>query len=214
VVVGPGLASARQRRRWIIAFTLGELLGFGVLATAFGLLTLAMTRGLEARARSLVQAAAAIAGGAVEGAVLASFQWSVLRERLPQSVRGAWLRNTAIAAALAWAAGLAPPTLDELLDLGAATQAVLWVAAALVILPSIGVAQALALRGVEARPRRWVLANVLGWLAGLPWTFVAPALLPDDSPAQAFWAAFLVGGTLMGATAGWVTSRFLPAPEA
>lgn len=194
---------------WVVAFTVGELLGFGA-AALLGIGAYWSLRDATPAVRAPMHYATAIAGGLIEGAVLGGFQLRALRRILPEAARGPWLRNTAVAAALAWAAGMLAPTLDELIGLDAAVQIALWAPVAVFILLSIGVAQALALRGHVARPRLWIGANVLGWLAGLPWTFVLPALLPDTSPPWAFALCFVVAGVLMGASAGAVTGAFLP----
>jgi hypothetical protein len=101
------------------------------------------------------------------------------------------------------------PTLDDLIGLTIATQVAIWIPASLLILLSIGGAQAWALRGVVEFPQRWLTANVLGWLAGLPWTFVLPALLPDGTPVTYWVITFVIAGVLMGLTAGAVTGAFL-----
>lgn len=195
--------------RWVGAFTLGEVLGFGCLPAALGLGVMTLTKDLPTTPRALVLYAVAIVGGLGEGAVVGAFQRRVLREVLPSLEGRAWVRHTALAAAGAWAAGMLAPTLDELFTLSPAVMIALWVPAAVLILLSIGGVQARLLRGVVARPARWLWINVAGWLAGLPWTFVAPALLPDDAPAWHFGVAFLLGGTLMGATTGAITGALV-----
>jgi hypothetical protein len=73
------------------------------------------------------------------------------------------------------------------------------------ILVSIGSAQAWVLSGGVERPQRWITANALGWLLGLPWTFVLPALLPEDAPTVVWVGTFVIAGVLMGLTVGLVT---------
>lgn len=204
------MISARKQlwRRWVVAFTAGELVGFGVpvLGAAAGL---ALTQSLDPSTRALALYLIAVIGGLGEGAVLAWFQLRVLKPWLPALDPRRWLCATAIAAACAWACGMLAPTLDDLYGLSAATQIAIWIPASIIILLSIGSAQAWALAGVVERHRRWIGANVLGWLAGLPWTFVLPALLPPEAPAAAWITTFVLAGALMGATAGTVTGGFL-----
>ena len=196
-------------RRWTLAFTIGELLGFGGIPVLGAAIALALTSHLEPAARSLVLYAIAVTGGAGEGAVLGWFQMRVLRRVLPHVPERRWILATATAAALAWALGMLAPTLDDLVGLSAAGRFAIWIPSGIVILLSIGVAQAWVLRGVVTKPRRWVIANVIGWLAGLPWTFVLPALLPEKAPAAVWVLTFVVAGTLMGLTAGAITGRTL-----
>lgn len=199
----------RTWARWVVAFTLGELVGFGGVAVAAGAIGLWLTSGLQPAARALTLYAIAVLGGIGEGAVLGWFQMKVLRHLLPRLDAGRWIRATAAAAALAWALGMLAPTLDDLVGLPTAIQVVIWIPAGAVILLSIGTAQALVLRGIVDRPARWVGANVLGWLAGLPWTFALPAALPDGAPMPIWVATFVVAGLLMGLTAGAITGLAL-----
>lgn len=192
-------------RRWVVAFTLGELVGFGGLPVVLGSVTFALTAELSTSMRSLLLYVVAIVAGFGEGIVLGWFQLRVLRDCLPRINARRWLIATGTAAAFAWACGMLAPTLDDLIGLPPVIQIAIWIPAGVLILLSIGLAQGYVLRGVVARPRRWIVANVLGWIAGLPWTFVLPALLPDDSPGYVWIATFAIAGTLMGATAGSVT---------
>ncbi len=195
--------------RWVIGFTLGELIGFGLIPALGGLLAYAATDGLSTAARGLVLYAVAIVGGLGEGAVLAAFQLRVLRDALPSLDRRRWLLHTAAAASGAWALGMLGPTLDDLVELPVALRVALTVVSSVLILLSIGSVQARLLRGLVPRPGRWLGANVAGWLVGLPFTFVAPALVPDDAPILVFAVAFAIGGVLMGASAGAITGLAL-----
>lgn len=196
-------------RRFIVAVTLGELIGFGGIPIAGGFVALTVTQSLADGPRALALYVVSVVGGLGEGAVLAWFQWRVLRTVWPRLDARRFISHTAFAAALAWALGMLPSTLDDIIGLSATAQVALWIPAMLVILPSIGWAQARVLRLHVPDARGWIVANVLGWLAGLPWTFVAPALLPDDAAPWAFAVAFIVAGVLMGATVGAVTGRWL-----
>lgn len=195
--------------RWVVAFTVGELVGFGLIPVALGVLAWWATEGMETSSRAPVLYLVAVLGGLGEGAVLARFQLSVLEDVLPGIRRRAWILHTSIAASLAWAAGMLAPTLDDLVGLPVWAQIAIWVPASIFILLSIGTAQARLLSRHVPRPWRWLVANVVGWLAGLPWTFVLPALVPDDAPPLAFALALFVGGVLMGATTGAITGAWL-----
>ena len=192
-------------RRWVVACTAGELVGFGGIPVPGAFLALTLTEGLAPDARAIALYAIAVAGGLGEGAVLAWFQLRVLGPALPQLPRRRWLWATALAASFAWACGMLAPLLDDLVGLTPTQQLAIWVPASIAILLSIGGAQAWVLRGIVEAPRRWLFANVIGWLAGLPWTFVLPALLPETAPAAAWISVFVVAGILMGLTVGLVT---------
>jgi hypothetical protein len=196
-------------RRWVVAFTLGELIGFGGIPILGGALAYWLTGGMDPVPRSLLLYFVAVLGGLGEGAVLAWFQARTLRDYLPGFDSRRWMRMTALAAAFAWACGMLAPTLDDVIDLTPASQVAIWVPASLLILFSIGSAQAWVLRGTVEFPRRWITANVLGWLAGLPWTFALPALVPDGAPMSVWVLTFVIAGVLMGLTVGAVTGLFL-----
>lgn len=192
-------------RRWVLVCTIGELVGFGGIPVLGATLVLWLTTGMESDSRSLIFYAVAVVAGAGEGTVLAWFQLRVLNAWLTRLQARHWIVATAGAAAFAWALGMLAPTLDELVGIPAGVQIAIWIPASLLILVSIGAAQAWVLRPVVKKPFRWLIANVLGWLAGLPWTFALPAMLPETAPTAAWIATFVVAGVLMGLTVGLIT---------
>lgn len=189
--------------------TSGELVGFVGVPVLGGALALWLTTGLETLTRSLVLYSVAVAGGFAEGALLASFQLRVLIECIPNVNKWHWVIGTGTAAAFAWAFGMLAPTLDDIVGISTRVQIMIWIPASILILLSIGTAQAWVLRQVVDNPRSWIVANSLGWLAGLPWTFVLPALLPDNAPTTLWIATFTIAAVLMGSTVGLVTGLFL-----
>ena len=196
-------------QRWVFVCTIGEFVGFAGIPVLGGVLAIWLTTGLESSVQSIVLYIVAVIGGLGEGAVLALFQLRVLSESLPTLNARHWVIGTAAAAAFAWACGMLAPTLDEIVEISAKTQIAIWVPASLLILFSIGGAQAWVLRQVVENPISWIVANSLGWLAGLPWTFALPALLPDGAPIAWWITAFAIAGILMGATVGLITGAFL-----
>lgn len=189
--------------------TSGELVGFVGVPVLGGAFALWLTSGVETATRSLLLYAVAVAGGFGEGAVLASFQLKVLTEIIPDVSKRRWILSTGLAAAFAWACGMLAPTLDDVLGISTRVHITIWVPASILILISIGSAQAWVLRNLVDNPGSWIAANSLGWLAGLPWTFVLPALLPDNAPTTWWIATFAIAAILMGLTVGLVTGRFL-----
>jgi hypothetical protein len=105
--------------------------------------------------------------------------------------------------------GYLAPTLDDIFALSPLVQITIWVPAGVLILLSIGTAQACVLRGLIEQPWRWIGVNALGWLLGLPWTFILPALVPDNAPVPVWILTFIAAGILMGLTVGAVTGRLL-----
>jgi len=205
--MSPGVAD--RYWQWVLACTLGEIIGFGGVPVLGAALVLWLSSGLEPGTRSILLFAIAVIGGLGEGAILALFQLRVLRTLLPRLNARRWVLSTAGAASFAWLCGMLAPLLDDLVGLSASAAIAIWVPAGLLILLSIGAAQAWVLRGVVDSPNRWITANVLGWLLGLPWTFVLPALLPETAPIPVWVATFSIAGVMMGLTVGLVTGRTL-----
>lgn len=203
------LSNSGVYRRWIVACTIGELVAFGGIPALGGLIAVRLTASLPSDSRAWLFYGVAVVGGFGEGAVLAWFQSRVLKSVVPGISARRWILATAFAASAAWMLGFLVPTLDELYSISALVQVSLWIPAGILILLSIGSAQAYVLREVTARPGRWVTANAVGWLLGLPWTFVLPALLPENAPLIVWIGTFFLAGVLMGATVGVATGRVL-----
>src|SRR3990172_5456371 len=89
----------RLWRRWVVAVTLGELVGFTIPSIVGGV-------AWALAAPPVVLYATLVCAGAGEGAGLASAQWIVLREALPTLAARRWIAATSAAAAIAWSLGL------------------------------------------------------------------------------------------------------------
>lgn len=210
----PGLGAVRRLgvarpearafwRRWVRVVGAAELAGFAVPA-------LAGVTGYALGLRGAPLAGLALAGGAVEGLVLGYGESRVLAAVLPDLPRRRWMAATAGAAALAWAIGLAPSTLH---DLGAPTPVIVAFAlpGSVALLLSLGAAQWAVLQRHLEGAHWWIWANAGAWLAGLPATFVFPALVPNDAPPWAFAIAFIAAGGVMATTIAAVLGRALVA---
>ncbi len=205
---GAGAAGAGWRRllwrRWVAATTAGELVGFAVPAAAMPLVAKVL-QGMSATTQALVTLGAAALAGAVEGASLGLAQTLVLRCCISDLAWWEWVRNTSLAAALAYIVGMMPSALMDLLRLSPVAFALSWVLVGPMLLVSIGFAQWLVLRRHVRKAGQWVLANAIAWLAGLIVPFVGIALVPDGSPVAAYVAAGIASGVLMGTVVGMVT---------
>jgi hypothetical protein len=199
---GPSLVDRYTYRRWFVATTVGELVAFSIPTAVWGLTAVT---GLDERLALLP----VIAAGAGEGAVLGYAQTRALRRNLPTLEVRSWVKATAAAGALGWAVGMTASSFHEpLSDLPVAVLLALEAAGAVVLLCSIGVAQATVLRRHVHHAGRWIAANALGWLAGLPVVFVALAVAPEH-PAGVRAAFAIAGGVGMGAAVAAVTGAFL-----
>ncbi|MFC4630054.1 hypothetical protein ACFO6V_17520 [Promicromonospora alba] len=191
-----------DRRRWILAVSVGEGIGFAI---ATSLAVLGLVAGIDGPGRL----ALAMVGGALEGAALASGQYLGMPAGRPVAWR--WIGATALAAALAWALGMMPSTLG--MDLGEPVALIALAVGGIVLLASIPVAQWLVL----ARPGtfRWVPVNAGAWLVAILWTFAPSPFIDEQSPIVVVAALYVTAGVLMAVTfasltAGVAGSLFLP----
>lgn len=171
--------------RWILANSLAETVGLG---TAFGI-GVALFPYLQAPGVLVGLATAGVAvlaGTLVEGTVVGTAQWLVLRRPFPSMRWRTWVLATAVGAFVAWTLGMLPSTL---LSTGSGTQsstptepsnAVVYGLAALMGLVAgtiLGTPQWLVLRRHVRRAALWIPANALAWAPGMVMAFVAVDLL-------------------------------------
>jgi hypothetical protein len=187
-----------------VAVTLGELAGFTIPSLA-GWIAWSLGAPPAALYALLVVA------GAGEGAVLGAAQWLVLRDPLPYLSSKRWIGATAGAAAFAWSLGMLPSTLGERMEsIPLALLAPALAMGGTALLVSIGVAQALVLRGHVERAWSWVGANVVAWCAGLTVSISTISVLVTESTTLPGGVTIgAVAGLLMGATVAAVTGWFL-----
>jgi hypothetical protein len=147
-------------RRWVVATTLGELLGF--------LLPVAVVAAGADQAPGPVPLLVMVLAGAGEGTVLGWAQSRVLRPLLPGLSTAAWTARTAAAAGLAWLVGMGPSTLGAVFDdWSPGVRVAVGVPAAALVLLSMGVAQWTVLRRMLPGSARWIGWTAAGWLGGL-----------------------------------------------
>lgn len=189
-------------RRWFVAVTAGETLGFAAPAAA-GALTVDSAPG--------VIAAALLIAAAIEGGVLAFFQSRVLRWWLHEFPTRDWVMATAAGALVAWTVGLVPVLYgDRVGNWPAAVQVPVVTAGALVMVFAIGVAQWYVLRRWSDRAVLWIWGNAVGWIAGLAafTTVTTPLWRAGQSPMVTAVIGAL-GGLVMAAVVAVTTGLFL-----
>jgi hypothetical protein len=168
--------------------------------------------------QALAFAAAFILLGAFEGAVIGVAQRQVLRTLLP-SVRG-WVLATVVGAMVAWAVGMVPSTVANLMQQGATDAAtplepplilILLLAACLGALagPMLALFQWLSLRKVvTGKAWLWLPANAAAWAFGMPVIFLGAQTNEFTTSTAAIAAlvalAIFVAGAVVGAVHGRV----------
>ncbi|TAJ17410.1 MAG: hypothetical protein EPO65_11145 [Dehalococcoidia bacterium] len=192
--------------RWVAHFVAGELVGLGGVGL-IGLLAMAFVPDDASTALQVLLFVLMSASGGLEGISVGWSQHRVLREVLPDVSRRAWILATTAGAVGAWVigAGVAmslPSSVDP--------SDVLWLWAILgVALGAVlGGAQAFALRGHVPAVERWIVANAVGWSAGLAVSFAGIGLASEVPTLLAIPLA-LVTGALTGIAPGAVTGHAL-----
>lgn len=143
--------------------------------------------------------------GTLEGIILGSAQWLVLRSYIRHSAQ--WIIATLIGSLLAWFTGLTISTLMALAYAGASNisvfiQGLILVGAGLGAV--LGFFQWLVLRTQIRFSIWWVGANALAWALGLLIAFVGAGMVRDSLSVQTTLITAATGAT-MGAVIGGIT---------
>lgn len=227
------LPGKRQRRwtgwnwslwyRWILANAVGEGIGLG-LTLIMGFVLFA---GAEKTLGPVAVAGLAIlAGTGIEGMVVGTAQWSVLRHPLPKLSWHTWALVTALGAFVAWTLGMIPSTFFlTQADSGATSSVqmdtfVIYGLAALmgfVLGPVLGIPQWVALRRYVRKASWWVLANAVAWALGMMVVFIGVHVVLQDGfhPGMlVLLLLFLLGaGGVVGAVHGLALVWLVQSPR-
>ncbi|NNH69298.1 hypothetical protein HLB23_05335 [Nocardia uniformis] len=191
------------RRRWFVAVTLGELLGF-VAPAVVGVL-------LVADGPPAAAVVALLLAAVIQGSVLGWFQAGVLRKELRGFHSRDWIVATIVGALVAWTIGLVPMLYGEqITDWPVAIQAPVIALGAIVMVFALGVTQWFVLRNWTNRAALWIWASALGWIGGL--AAFAAVTTPLWQPGQHAVLSIAIGGlggVAMAAAMAFVTGAFL-----
>ncbi len=210
--------SAPWQRRlwwlWVLANAISETVGLGatLLIGAFLLVQAQPTIGAIPAALLGV-----LAGTLIEGSIVGTAQWLVLRRPLQRMRWRIWVGATALGACIAWTLGMIPSTLlFSGTDTGTAapgqmSDLVIYALAAglgLVAGSILGAPQWLALRRHLPKAGWWVLANALAWMLGMVVVFLGTSFIPAQGMtlhvALVLLLFVVAAGALVGAVHGLV----------
>ncbi len=205
--------------RWVVANSLGEMLGLGLTFSA-GLLILTRLGNQQTTIAILVAFFVAVASGAIEATVVGLAQWWAMNAWFPTIKLAAWWLATLIGALVAYILGYLPSTLMSMGGPAAASQPtpaepaqwiILLLAAGLGLVGGavLSFAQWLVLRRAVPGSSIWILANMLAWMAGMPivfWGIDVSQRLGSMPAVVLFMAAVLL---LTGAVVGAIHGIFL-----
>ncbi len=145
-----------------------------------------------------------VIAGVGEGVVVGHAQSRVIRSLLP-GVLG-WTRATAVAAGVAWLAGMGGSALVG--SVGSVALVVV-VPGWIIGLLSMGYLQASRLAPVVDGAFDWVAVTTAGWLAGVAIPVIALSMIPNGWPLPVHVVAAVIAAVAMGATVGAVSAPTL-----
>jgi len=189
--------SDQRHSEWILACVQGELVGF-IPPAVVGATLVALD------ASEVVLVFGLVIAGVVEGMILGRAQARVIGRLLP-SVSG-WATATAVAAGLAWLAGMGgSSSVQAVGPMGLAIAGPGWAVGLL----AMGVLQARCLRPAVLEPNRWIPATTMAWLIGVTIPVAALSVIPNGWPLVAHIIVAVAAAVAMGATVGAITARTL-----
>jgi hypothetical protein len=196
--------------QWILANTVAETVGLG--GTLFiGILLLSNA---EKTVGTVPAAALAVlAGTFIEGTVVGTMQWLVLRHPLKSIRWHSWALATALGAFVAWTLGMITSTFFLTgADSGttSTTQVsdlmiyALAAAMGLALGAILGIPQWLVLRSYVLKAGWWVLANAVAWMLGMVVVFIGTSFIPAEAFTLQVALLLLLFVVAAGATVGAV----------
>lgn len=204
-------------RRWTLANALGEAVGLGVTL----LVGILLFTQWEPRIGAVPTAILGVALGAgLEGGIVGTAQWLVLRSPLAGLTWQRWASATAIGAGLAWTLGMIPATVMALAapsgesggeggSQGPEGFALYALAAALGLVAGalLALAQWWVLRRFVPRAAVWLPANAVAWAFGMTLVFAGMGFVPSGGGLGVGVVALIVAsvvlaGALVGAIHG------------
>ncbi len=191
-------------KKWVKACSAGAFLGIAA-ATAIAIgyrLLLGEPSGSSDRLLNLFFM---LAAGALEGSVLAYFQYRLIGKIFPEIAWKQWLAYTIAAAVTAWMLGILPSLFltgngatDPSLEPAPLVYYSMAALMGLLLGALFGYFQWLPLKGLRKEAMLWIPANALSWAAGMMFIFLG-ASWPDASMG---WPLTLLAGALSGIAGG------------
>ena len=202
VSAAPPHGRDRLRRRWTLAFVVGELVGFVPPAVTGATLA-------SVGASDVVLVIGLTLAGILEGVAIGVAQAGVLARYAPSINGRDWVVATAAAAGFAWFVGMGGGALMGADVAAPALLAVVLVPAWCAALVAMGYTQWRVLRRTVDHSHRWVRVTAGAWLVGVTIPVAALSSAPDEWPAWAHAVIGVLAAIAMGFTVGALTGRAL-----
>ncbi|MCU0435872.1 MAG: hypothetical protein MUC87_20605 [Bacteroidia bacterium] len=205
---------------WTINCALGELIGIGA-AGVIAILVFKLVGEPQTTGSKLLVLLCMMCAGLIEGAILGYMQWRILRHKLPELPRSNWMQYTMLIAVLGWMLGMMPSLffMDQSTAPSAGEAAAPPIPGTLFAALSVGVGlflgalfglfQWFELRHYVHHSKQWILANALGWGAGIGWIYFFAGLPEEHTPLLEVIFYGVCGGILAGLSVGAITGAFL-----
>jgi hypothetical protein len=204
-------------RRWVAANALGELFGLG-LTFAVGALLMTRLENQQGAGFILLSFVVAVASGVIEATIVGLAQWWAMHPWFPAISRPVWWLATLVGAEIAYVLGYLPSTLMSLGEQASSAPVaeppqwiVLLLAAGMGAVGGavLSFAQWLALRRHAVHAGRWIPANMLAWLVGMPLIFWGIDAIQKLSSQLLTFLLFAGVLLLTGAVVGAIHGSFL-----
>jgi hypothetical protein len=209
--------------QWIVANSLAELLGLGIVV-AIGFEVTSHLGEPQDAAQAIAIALLFVSLGAIEGFVVGWAQNRVLRPKLP--ALDGWTGATVTGAVAAWALGMIPSTVMSIAGpadgtpappMNPVSQYLLAAALGAVAGPILAFFQWRRLRpAIGPRSAAWLPANALAWAAGMPVIFagadIGASLAAPAATIACIALTLALAGGIVGAIHGRILLRMLPPP--
>lgn len=204
--------------RWVLANAVGETIGLGGTALVAAAVFYA-GEGTGEYAAVALAGLAVMAGTLIEGTVVGTAQWLVLRRPLPGMSWRRWVLATGAGAFVAWTLGMVPSTVlgpgggEPAAEPGEAAVLGLAFIMGLALGPILGLAQWLILRRFVRRAVLWMPANALAWAFGMVVIFLGIDLALGGgfatSTVPILALTLAIAGAIVGAIHGLALVWFL-----
>ena len=201
--------------QWILANAISEMLGLGA-AFLIGIFLLVQAEpALGAVAPTIL---GVLAATAIEGSLVGTAQWLVLRRPLPKLHWYVWVGATALGAGIAWTLGMLPSTVlfagpeSTTAAPGPMSDLVIYALAAALGLAAgatLSIPQGWVLRQYVPKASWWVLANALAWMLGMVVIFLGTSFIPAGGITWPIAVLLMLFVAMAGALVGAIHGLFL-----
>jgi len=199
--------------KWTVNCGVGELIGIGA-AAAFAVGIHQFLGEPQTLSENIIVLSAMVFAGVVEGWILGTMQWKILKIEFPNISYFRWVGVTVVVAMLGWFIG----TVSSLYFVGIEEVTVgqefispTWltiggpIGMGLVLGVIFGYFQWLAFKHYALYTKRWILANALGWAGAMFIIFYYASLPTPTTPTPEVVLMGLKAGLLAGLSVGAIT---------